>query len=1511
MKFRRRSCALACALLLAVAQPTVHAATDTRPLSLQHLSTADGLPQATVMTTLQDSQGFVWIATEDGLVRYDGHDLVRYGYERGNPTSLPGNFVRDVVEDRAGNVWVAVKDAGIARWDRSTDRFTVYRHDPAKPRSLGSNAARALVVDPQGRLWVATTDAGISVLDPATNSFEHLRHDPEKPGSLVDDRVHVLALDRAGNVWVGTDAGLARWQPESRTFVHVGHASGDAALLGRRRVSEFLEDSAGRLWVGTFDAGLFQIDWQGRVLRAFRHDSQRPDSLAHDDVRALLEDEAGRLWVGTADGLSLFDRATGGFAHYRNDRADPGSLPDSFVMSLYQDSSGLVWIGTRTAGVSRWDPHSWELGGHRPEWLNGRMVTSFADAPNRRLWVGSLGGGLVRFDPDTGDALDVDAILRRRGVLRDQRVMSLRTDRRGVLWIGTMTDGLKSLDKEGRLESIPVKRGDPRALSAPGIMTIYEARNGLLWIGTHGGGANVLDPATGDVRQLPFGTGPGAVSGANVSAFAEDASGNVWIATAGAGLNVARPDGSVLKSFRHDPRDPTSLSSDAVYALAADREGRIWIGTDDGGLDLVVGSSAQPDAIHFDNFSRSEGLSSDTIYGIVPDASGNLWLSGNAGLMRLDPRTRAIKTFHREHGLQGEEFNFNAYHQLRDGRIAFGGNGGFNVFDAARLSDSGRPPRVVVTRIEVMGAPLATGAPSWLTGRLELGHDANLVALDFAALDFQSPHRNRLAYRVQGLTDRWIDLGTQHRVTLTNLEAGEHVLEVRAANADSVWSEKPLAITITKAASPWRTPVAYACYALLVGGFVAYRVWLQRRRLARAFRRQQTLEADVAKRTQELVESNRLLAEAARAKEGFLARMSHELRTPMNGVVGMTELLARTSLTPTQEQLTGTIRSSAESLLRILNDLLDLSKINAGKVELETLSIDLTQLLEECAALFAGACDRKGLELVVSPPDRQDLAVLGDPLRIRQVLMNLIGNAVKFTEQGEIVVKADIVVDAPGRADVRLTVSDTGIGMEPQVAARVFEPFAQADESTSRRFGGTGLGLAICRELAQLMGGTIRVDSRASVGSTFVVSLPLAVEPAALRAIPPLLNGRYARIQTRRPALRESLERYLAALGVTALAASTGPVDAAPEGTLLLVDADSHGPDAQSLVRRGAAACGAVVLATPAAVRSWGLEQPGAERRCRILPKPVKLDALRESLEHALGAPAATAPEALVHSTATRGHVLIVEDDPVNATVAEGYLGVLGCTSVWVADGPTALSRSAGEHFDLILMDINMPSLDGYQTASLIRLRERDGRRTPIVALTAHGAGEARARCLAAGIDDVLGKPYTLAECAELVRRWIGETPVLGPQLAANAPAAAAAPPAPELHGDDPQAAVARLALVDDGVIAGLGALAAGRQADLYPRLVALFERSSTQSLGELASAIEGGRWPDAAAVCHKLKSSAANVGAVAFAGRVRELEQACHAGLAERAGALHAQLAAAHPALLEALRNQPWRATA
>ena len=1337
---------------------------NARPMILEHLSTLDGLPQGTVYTTLHDSQGFVWFGTEDGLVRYDGHETHRYAYSPKLPAGLPGNFIFAVAEDAHGDLWVATKGAGLARWNRASDTFTVFRHDEKNPKSLASDSLRTVCIDSLGRIWIGTLGAGVDVLDPATGTAMHLRHGTTASEGLINDRVYSLLETQRGEMWIGTEAGLDRWRLDTDRFVHIPFPGGQPALAGKQ-IAAIIKSHNGTVWAGTHDSGVRHLSSEGQELLSLRHNESDAGSIVSDEIHSLYDDQAGHIWIGTAAGLDALSTPALDISHYAHDKSDPDSLSDSFIMSLYEDDAGLMWIGTRSGGVNRWNSHSWELGGRNPAWLEGRWVVSFADAPDGHVWLGTMGGGLYNFNPDTGDAVNLDALLHRDNVLGDRRVMSLHQDGHGNLWIGTWANGLERMSADGQITVIGAKPGDPHGLSAPGVAAIYEAKNGTLWIGTHGGGANILDPDTGIVRQLPAGSEmPGATSSKNITSFIEDAAGNVWMGTEDGGLDVANAQGAVLHSYKHDAANPASLSSNIVYALELDSNGAIWAATDGGGLDAVVGSSSHPNDVKFQSYSQAEGLTSDTIYAVLRDAAGQLWLSGNAGLMRFDPVTHSVKTYHREHGLQGEEFSSGAYFRTLNGRLCFGGAGGFNVFDPKLLARTSLPPGIALTGIEVLGAPVHQATPNWLLQRVDLDYRASVVSFDFAALDFTSPRRNRLAYRVSQLTDKWIDLNSQRRVTLTNLPAGDHILEVRAANADSVWSTIPYRLTIHKAAAPWASATAYAVYAFLGICLALWAMRSQRAKLRGALAAQQQLESEVALRTKELREANQQLLIASEAKSQFLARMGHELRTPMNGVVGMTELIARSPLSVTQARQIQTIRTSAQTLLQILNDLLDLSKAQAGKTVLERLPLDLNLLIEECVAMFTGAAESKGIDLIVCPALPVGLDPMGDPLRVRQLLMNLVGNAVKFTEHGEVVVSCGLEVMGPKQLRMTLTVSDTGVGISAPALERIFEPFTQADETTTRRFGGTGLGLSICHELATLMGGDIAVQSETGRGSTFIATVTIGAE-ARVSEAPRAAGDGTLLLVSERPSFRESLGRHAELIGLPSRRATPDAAGAAEEHDIVILDADSH-PDEVGRFFGSGLRNRTIVVATPATIETRQLEPQIPQDQ--LLRSPVQRDAIAHAVAvcreaaNCVGLTGGRNPS--IDATGTflfpllSAHVLIVEDDEVNGTVAEGYLSMLRCSSVWLKDGLSAVSRCETERFDLILMDLNMPGLDGYETARRIRAQEQHPLRTPIIALTANKASAYRDSCLLAGMDDILTKPCSLAELTQLLRRFVDMT---------------------------------------------------------------------------------------------------------------------------------------------------------
>lgn len=1359
MRYQWVSALLACAALTAQATTPVP---EVRPIYFEHLTMRDGLSQSTVMSILQDSRGFLWLATESGLNRYDGYSIREYRRDRGNKNGLASDYVWKVAEDARGDLWLATIGGGVARWDRRNDNFQQFRHDPSDPHSIASDAIRTLHIDPQGQVWVATERHGLDVLDPQTGRARHFHHVEGNSRSLLADAAFTLYTDRAGRLWIGTDKGLGRYEPSSDDF---NNDVAEAGALDGVKVRSIIEDHAGALWIGTFDSGLYRLDPQTRKVTSFRHDAKAPRSLSNDRVRAIMEDDARRLWIATSDGLNLFNRRSETFVRYGRDSDNPHSLRDDDVMSLHQDRSGVLWVGTRAGGASHWSPQSWSLGHYRSSLFANSAVNSFADDGKDTVWVGTS-DGLVEIN--TRERSEHRFRRESQGPLRlaDNGVMALLYDRAGALWIGTLTGGLARMDPQRHsLRFFRNDANDPTSLPADGVMSLYEDRAGDVWIGTFGGGLARIDHTTGQLTRYPHSTDGNSLSSPRASALAEDQQGNLWIGTIGGGLNVLDHSTGRFHAFRRNDRDPSSLSDDNVYALHVDPSGNVWVGTAGGGLDRVVGSSAQPDAIRFQSDQRLASMPSQVVYGIESDYQGSLWLSTNNGLVRLDPREGASRLLREPHGLQADEFNFNAHYRGRDGTLYFGGNGGFNAFQPDVSSPNAPPPPLVLTSVAVLNQRLPYPQLPTADRPLALEHDDKLVTFEFAALDFVSPANNRYMYRLEGFDPTWVEAGRLHRATYTNLDAGDYLFRVRAANADGIWNREDLTIPVHVAAAPWNTLAArlsYVAVALFIFGCIG---WQQRKKRQRELDYSRELEQTVSVRTHELKERNHQLQEMSRAKSDFVARMNHELRTPMNGVLGMSELLLDTHLDAVQRRFADGIYRSADSLLAIVDDVLDFSKLEAGRMQLALVDCDLVELVEQTAEMLAARASGKNIELLCDSPARPLPRVRADVVRLRQVLVNLGGNAVKFTEQGEVTLRVAPPEIEGDRLHVRLEVADTGIGIEPVNQSRIFEEFVQEDVSTTRRYGGTGLGLAIARQLVELMGGQLSLVSSPGVGSTFSVelSLQLADPTAKPRPLPTDLLGLRILVADDNAAVRRVISHALDQWGAH-------PVDVGSMAEVLReLRATTYNAmviDHSLLDCAVAGELQAVVaerVVRPRVIRLASFvnlsQTEGADQQCfdGEITKPVRLSQLLRTLTgdtaHDTSTAVAQPIPPLVLAAGAR--VLVVEDQSLNRDVAEGMLKALGLEVDTAHDGSHALDMLARTHYDVVLMDCRMPVMDGYAATAELRRREGDGPRVPVIALTADTTSAARESCLVAGMDDYLGKPFSRATLRAALVRWI------------------------------------------------------------------------------------------------------------------------------------------------------------
>ena len=849
--------------LLALCAGSAATATEPTTMRFDRVTVEDGLSQSSVMAIAQDRAGFMWFATESGLDRYDGYSFKHYRHERGNSGTPGSDFVRDLVLADDGSLWIATDGGGIAQWLPESDSFVTYRHDPADPNSLATDRIRTLLADRDGNIWVGTRGAGLDRLDAKTGRVTHYAHAADDANSLSDNDVYALAVERSGAVWIGTRNGLNRLDPVSGTITRFTEDLGNQGSIGDNQVRSLLIDRNGTLWVGTNSHGLCKFNAVSQTFTHHMHDETDPSTISSNRVDAIFQDDRNRIWVGTDKGLNLLDVDSGSFTRYRNDPTDAASLSGDSIFSIYQDRTGLLWIGTRTSGLSKWNPRSWTFGHYKPS-LSGDNsfsnpnITSFTEDADGNAWVGTFGGGINIIDRDSGSVTHLRHDPDNPASLGGDRVMALLTDRRGHIWAGTMTAGLNEIDpNSGRVRNFQNDPAKPDSIAANGVMSLMQDSESRVWVGTFGGGVSRLDRRTG--RFTNFGhdpEDPTTLSSSRATAIAQDHAGIVWVGTDGGGLNYYDAKADEWRHVRHDVDNPKSLSADTVYSLHVDARGRLWAGTRNG-LDRISGWPLGAEGARVVNVAPVESAAGLAVFGIQSDYTGKLWLSTGQGLVSYNPDSGESTTYHASQGLQGEEFNFGASYASPDGKMYFGGANGFNAFRPAELELNKIPPTVVLTSLSVINEPIATSTPFELIDNISLDYSDYVVTFEMSALDFTAPESNRYAYRLEGFDETWVEAGDERRITYTNLDGGDYVLQVIAANSDGTWNEAGIEIPLAVAYPPWKTWWAYLLYTcvamLMILGFLRH----HEQKLARESEYSRRLEKEVHERTKQLNSRNK------------------------------------------------------------------------------------------------------------------------------------------------------------------------------------------------------------------------------------------------------------------------------------------------------------------------------------------------------------------------------------------------------------------------------------------------------------------------------------------------------------------------------------------------------------------------------------------------------------------------------------------------------------------------------
>ncbi len=1300
------------------------------------LTVADGLPQPWVQAITQTPDGYLWFGTQEGIARFNGVKF--HTFDQNGTPGINHNNIRALLYDEVdGSLWIGTYGGGLSRY--KSGKFRAYTIDDGLP----GNFILTLAKRPTGEIWIGT-DKGPAVfrnekIAAVNANDEELKHPisgltASPDGSmwfLIKDTV--FRADKFGKI-LPMDLGI----PEPRAIY---------------------ADREGRIWIGTMTQGLYQ--WSGGKVT--HYGSQR--NIPKTPLQSIYQDRAGSIWVAFyGAGLCRLQADTSFDCYLSKD-----GLPENSLVSIYEDREGNMWLGTEANGVIRLRDTNFVIYDKRMG-LFENYVLGIHQSKDGAIWIGTR-PGLNRMK---GGKITT---IRISNSLPGNTVSVVEDGEQGDLWVGT-DQGLKLLRNDRVIKTFTTRDG----LASNTIHALLRDRYGNLWIGDRMGGLTRYK----DGKFTRFTQKDGLIS-VRVRNIFEDHEDNLWFSTE---EGLTRFKAGVFTNFPLE-RGPGGATGGAVCVYEDPRH-VFWIGTYGSGLMRFQDGK-------FVSFKRKDGLFDDSIWSIVEDDSGNLWMSSNRGLFRTsknglnDFASGAAKTissisYGTVDGLLTTDFNGGEQStgwKTREGKLLFATSIGLVEVDPSHLRLNKLPPPVIIEDVLVDKRSISDGHQVPV-GRGEL-------EVEFAGLSFVAPEKVVFRYRLEEFDKEWNFSGSRRVAFYTNIPAGAYKFRVQAANDDGIWNDAGAVFDLYLKPHFYQT--GWFILLCVFGGILIV-AGVYRLRVSQLQNRQRELVGLVDERTKELqeeiihrketarqlqeqiVERNRATenAEAAtRAKGEFLANMSHEIRTPLNGVMATLELAAQTELNDEQKELLQMSRDSADALLLVLNDILDFSKIEAGKLKFEEMEFSVSNALEDAARTLAVRAHQKKLELSCMVAPDVPAYVVGDSARLKQVLMNLLGNAVKFTEKGEVNLRVETVEQSNDQVTLRFSVADTGIGIPREKQNAIFEAFSQADSSVSRRFGGTGLGLAICARIVALFGGRLWVESEPGKGSVFSFTITAKIGKTLGNEVHlgkvECLRGRKVLVVDDNRTVLAIVEQMLHAWDMQVTTATSGaaglvalqhallqkePFD------LLLSDCDMPGMSGFALMQEVSSQSG-MVLSTLMMLTADNFIASVA--RCKKLGvgayvmKPVKQAELQAALAGLVqpktrkAAQMTAEKESLTASIHLR--ILLAEDNPINQKLAVKLLEKMGHEVEVANNGRLALDHLRNNHVDLILMDVHMPEMDGYAATRAIRAWEMTrgmGEHVPIVAMTANAMAGDREKCLQAGMDGYVPKPISQKELAQAIR---------------------------------------------------------------------------------------------------------------------------------------------------------------
>ncbi len=1114
-------------VLLSILLVPPRAFTQTHSLRFERIGIEQGLPQSSVFTIAQDTLGFMWFGTQDGLHKYDGYRFATYRTIPGDSTSLSYNRITTILVDSKGRLWVGGLLKGLSRFDPLTETFQRFKIDSTEESAIIENETiNEIYEDSHGRIWIGTNGT-LYLRDPETNSASRF------PGILNQQ---AIIEDSRGNIWIGMYRnGLYKIDGQTGRIRHFPDS-----FVGRY-VHAILEDSYGAIWLGTEFEGVYKIlperynDADPRLV-SYKPDEHDNYSISNRRITNIFEDSRRQLWIATRDGLNLYDRKNDRFIRYKYSPSDPHSLSDNDVRALYEDNQGLLWIGTFGGGINRLDLYgkpfvTYTENESDPNSLKGKTVFAILEDHAGQLWVGTREGGLNKYDRKSGTFRHYLHNPNDPNSLPDNYVRGIFEYNENVLGICTEY-GFSFFDKRnGRCVNYPA----PQSFSA-----FRTSRNELL-VSNWYHPVRVFDKITGivtpfmDIEKI----------GGGGTDFFEDQDRQLWITTFDVGLVKVDLKTDSVRIYKAEEGNPNSLTSDKAFDLAVDNEGDMWIATTQGGLNKF-----DPVSESFTHYRKKDGMSSDLVFGVLVDDRGYVWSSTSSGINKLDPRTGMIRHYSEQDGLPSNDFNFGGSHKSRSGRLYFGSTNGLVEFYPDSIRDNTRVPSVVITDLLLFNKSVSVTDTTVLhtninyADEITLDYSDYIFSFEFSALNFRQPDENSYAYKLVGFNDTWIETSSRDRkATYTNVPYGEYVFRVKASNNDGYWNEEGASLRVIILPPWWLTIWAKMLWAVLILGSV---VTIYLVRISSLKKQQRKLEQQVEDRTKEVVKQKdeielqkvtleqknveiqvnlealkktqmQLVLQEKMASLGQMtAGIAHEIKNPLNFVTNFSEVT--TELTQELQEALGRLKSKLpateyESLLGVLRDITqnvaDISEnsrradgivqsmmLHTRGEKGERRPVDINYLLDQNVNLaYHGFRARDASFNVTLEKDFDE--TIGELNVVHQdlgrVFLNILNNAcyaVREKAKGLHDQYSPTIWARTRNLDewVQIIIRDNGPGIPEEIRDKIFEPFFTTKPTGE---GNTGLGLSISYDIVvNEHHGRLEVESQAGEFTEFVIRLP-------------------------------------------------------------------------------------------------------------------------------------------------------------------------------------------------------------------------------------------------------------------------------------------------------------------------------------------------------------------------------------------------------------------------------------